>query len=83
MITAGFAGLMVLLMSLMRWSLPAIERPLASDSIEVDLNIQDEIPTKVLGGGGGGGNPVQAPAPPGVAEATPPPPGEKDDLKGH
>ena len=81
MITAGFAGLMVLLMFLMRWSLPAIERPLASDSIEVDLNIQDEIPTKVLGGGGGGGNPVQAPAPPGVAKATPPPPGEKDDSK--
>ena len=81
MITAGFAGMMVLLMFLMRWSLPAIERPIASQGIEVDLNIEDPLPAKILGGGGGGGNPVKAAGHPGIAKATPPPPGVKDESK--
>jgi hypothetical protein len=81
MITAGFAGLMLLLMFLLRWSLPAIELPVAEETIEVALNIPDDPPAKVLGGGGGGGNPVQATGNPGIAKATPPEPGVKEDSR--
>src|SRR5689334_2399409 len=81
MITAGFAGLMVLMMFLLKWSLPVIERPTADESIQVDLNIEDDPPAKVLGGGGGGGNPVQAPAHAGITDPTPPQPGVKEDSK--
>ncbi|HET6994383.1 MAG TPA: hypothetical protein VFI06_05330 [Chitinophagaceae bacterium] len=81
MITAGFAGLMLLLMFFLRWTLPALVQPIADETIEVALNIPDEPPAKVLGGGGGGGNPVQAAGNPGVAKATPPEPGVKEDSK--
>ncbi len=81
MITAGFAGLMVLLMFLLKWSLPAIERPLADEGIEVNLNIEDQLFAKVQGGGGGGGNPVQAAGHAGIADPTPPQPGINEDSK--
>src|SRR5690349_9507903 len=82
MITAGFAGLMVLLMFLLKWSLPVIESPIADSGIEINLNIEEEeSPAKVLGGGGGGGNPVEAPAKAGIADPTPPQPGVKEDSK--
>ncbi|MDP4262945.1 MAG: hypothetical protein Q8941_10465 [Bacteroidota bacterium] len=80
MITAGFAGLMVLLMFLLKWSIPVIEPPIADAGIEVNLNIEDEVPAKVLGGGGGGGNPVQASGPAGTAH-TPPQPGLDEDSR--
>ena len=81
MITAGFAGLMILLMFLLKWSLPVIEAPIADAGIEINLNIEDEVPAKVLGGGGGGGNPVEAPAKAGIADPTPPQPGVKEESK--
>jgi outer membrane biosynthesis protein TonB len=81
MITAGFAGLMILLMFLLKWSMPVIESPIADAGIEVQLNIEDEPPAKILGGGGGGGNPVQAPKAAGIADPTPPQPGVKEDSK--
>src|ERR1700704_1298030 len=81
MITTGFAGLMILLMFLLKWSLPAIEVPIADNGIEINLKIEDEVPAKVLGGGGGGGNPVQAAGHAGIADHTPPQPGVKEDSK--
>ncbi|MEI9810816.1 MAG: hypothetical protein WDO16_24710 [Bacteroidota bacterium] len=80
MITAGFAGLMILLMFLLKWKLPVFEKVIESPGIEVELNLPDEPPTVVAGGGGGGGNPVQASGPAGAAPHSPPPPGE-DDAK--
>jgi hypothetical protein len=71
MITAGFAGLMVLLMFLLKWSLPVIEPPIADTGIEVNLDIPDEVLAKVVGGGGGGGNNVQAAGPSGTAYSPP------------
>lgn len=81
MITAAFAAMMILLMFLVKWSLPVIVSPIAEESIEVNLNIPDDPPAKVLGGGGGGGNDVVAPAPAGVAPHTPPDPGVKDESR--
>ncbi|MES1198030.1 MAG: hypothetical protein ABUL41_02015 [Chitinophagaceae bacterium] len=80
MITTGFAGLMVLLMFLVKWQLPVFERPIADSGIEVQLNLPDEPETRASGGGGGG-NPVQAIAPAGIAPHVPPAPGTKDDAK--
>lgn len=81
MITAGFAGLMILLMFLLKWSLPVIEHPIADMGVEVNLNITDEEIAKVFGGGGGGGNPVQASGPAGPAPYTPPQPGVDEESK--
>jgi len=81
MITAGFAGLMILLMFLVKWSLPDLIKPIAEETIEVNLNIPDDPPAKVLGGGGGGGNPVEAPNKAGPAPHTPPDPGVKEDSR--
>src|SRR5262249_30025597 len=82
MITMGFAGLMILLMFMVKWTLPVIEHPLPTESFEVALNLEEvPPPSKVLGGGGGGGNPVQAPERAGVDRPTPPPPGIKDESK--
>jgi outer membrane biosynthesis protein TonB len=81
MITAGFAGLMILFMFLLKWTMPVIEPPIADLGIEVDLNMPEEIPAKMLGGRGGGGNPVEAPGHKGIADPTPPPPGVKDESK--
>ena len=80
MITAGFAALMILIMFLLKWELPALENIVQEPGIEVELNLPEEpeIPAK---GGGGGGNPVQAIGSPGIAQAAPPTPGEKDDSK--
>jgi hypothetical protein len=81
MITTGFAGLMILLMFLLKWSLPVIERPIADMGVEVNLDITDEEIAKVMGGGGGGGNPVQASGPAGAAPYTPPQPGVDEESK--
>ena len=81
MITAGFAGLMILLMFLLKWSLPSLIKPIAEETIEVNLNIPEDPPAKVLGGGGGGGNPVEAPEKAGPAPHTPPDPGVKEDSR--
>lgn len=80
MITAGFAGLMILLMFLVKWELPVFEKNIDSPGIEVELNLPEEpeIPSK---GGGGGGNPVHAAGPAGVASYSPPQPGVKEDSK--
>src|SRR5689334_16213066 len=79
MITAGFAGLMILLMFLLKWKLPVFERPITETAIEVELNLPEE-PQVVAGGGGGGGNPVQASGPVGTA-STPPNSGTPEEAK--
>lgn len=81
MITAGFAGFMILLMFLLKWKLPVFEKIVETPAIEVELNLPDEPPTPIAGGGGGGGNPVQAPNQAGPAPTTPPAPGEDEDSK--
>lgn len=81
-ITAGFAGLMLLLMFLLKWSMPSFERIVQQPVIEVELTLPDEpLPQTLTDGGGGGGNPVQASGPKGIAPAVPPAPGEPDDSK--
>jgi hypothetical protein len=81
MITAGFAGLMILLMFLLKWKLPIFEKITESPAIEVELNLPDEPPTPVSGGGGGGGNDVAATGPAGVSPYVPPQPGEDEESK--
>jgi hypothetical protein len=81
MITIGFAGLMILLMFLLKWKLPVFEKIVESPAIEVELNLPDEPPTPVSGGGGGGGNPVQASGPAGIAPHVPPQPGIDEDSR--
>lgn len=82
MITAGFAGFMLLLMFLLKWPIPVIEPPVIDQGILVDLNIPEEVlPVTKINGGGGGGNPVEAGGPAGIAKASPPPPGTKDEAK--
>ncbi|MFZ9388753.1 MAG: hypothetical protein ACO25B_12810 [Chitinophagaceae bacterium] len=82
LITAGFAVLLLLLMFLLKWNLPALERIVQSPGIEVELNLPDEpIPQTLADGGGGGGNPVQAAGPAGVSPLVPPAPGDPDDSK--
>ena len=78
MITGGFAGLMVLLMILIKWQLPVFETPVTFNDIEVNINLPEE---KIATGGGGGGNPVQATGSAGIAKEAPDPPGTKEDSK--
>lgn len=80
MITAGFAGLMILIMFLLKWKLPVFENNNEIVGIEVELNLPEE-PEVLADGGGGGGNPVQATGPAGIASYTPPTPGENLDSK--
>jgi hypothetical protein len=80
MITAGFAGLMLLIMFLLRWDLPALVKPPVDNAIEVELNLPEE-PETLADGGGGGGNPVQAAGAPGIAKYVPPTPGENEPSK--
>jgi outer membrane biosynthesis protein TonB len=80
MITAGFAGLFILVMFLLKWKLPVLEKIVEEPGIEVQLNMPDE-PEIISGGGGGGGNPVQAAGPAGAAPPSPPEPSEKGDSK--
>ncbi|HSU28372.1 MAG TPA: hypothetical protein VLJ68_08320 [Chitinophagaceae bacterium] len=79
MITAASAGLIILLMILVKWQLPIIEKPIVDLGVEINLNIPDEV--LAAGGGGGGGNPVHAAGPAGIAPTTPPQPGTKEDSK--
>ena len=81
MITAGFAGLLLLLMFLLKWPLPVFEKISQEPGIEVELNLPEEPPQVVAGGGGGGGNPVEAKDPAGAAPPTPPAPGVNEESK--
>lgn len=80
MVTAGFAGFMILLMFLLKWKTPVFEKTSEEPGIEVLLNLPEE-PEVLAGGGGGGGNPVHAPEPAGAAPPTPPAPGVDEDSK--
>src|SRR5690349_8145671 len=80
MITAGFAGLMILIMFLLKWVLPVFEKPIQESGIEVELKLPEE-PQTLASGGGGGGNPVQAAGAPGIANYTPPAPGLNEPSK--
>lgn len=80
MITAGFAGLFILIMFLLKWKLPVFEKPFQEPGIEVELNLPEEPPV-LASGGGGGGNPVQAAGAPGIANYTPPAPGVNEASK--
>jgi hypothetical protein len=81
-ITAGFALFLLLLMFLLKWSMPTFEKIIQSPGIEVELNLPDEpIPQTLASGGGGGGNPVQASGPAGISPLVPPAPGDPDDSK--
>ncbi len=83
MITAGFAALMILLMFLLKWDLPSIERIVQEPGIEVELNLPPDppLPETKEDGGGGGGNPVQAIGTAGIAPPATPVPGENQDAK--
>lgn len=81
LITAGFAGFMVLLMLFLKWKIPVFEHLTEEPGIEVELNLPEEPPAVLAGGGGGGGNPVEAAGPAGTAPPTPPAPGVEDDSK--
>jgi hypothetical protein len=82
MITAGFAGLLFLLMFFWTWTIPGIIPPPPDEGIMVELNLPEEPPIEIkqVGGGGGGGNPVQAIGEKGTASA-PPQPGTLEDAK--
>ena len=81
MYTLGVAGLIVLIFFMVKMSLPTIDVPIADNTVEVNLNIPDEVaPSIGGGGGGGGGNIVQATGPQGTARSVPQP-GEKEDVK--
>jgi hypothetical protein len=80
MITAGFTALLLLLMFLWSWTIPAILPPEPDQGIFVELNLPEEPPV-VTRGGGGGGNPVEASGKAGIAPYSPPAPGTKDDAK--
>ena len=82
MFTLGVAGLMLLIFFLVKMTLPALEiPPVADNSVEVSLDVPDEIaPVVGGGGGGGGGNNVQASGQRGTAY-SPPQPGEKEDVR--
>jgi len=80
MITGGFAGLMILLMILLKWQLPVFEPIVQEQGIEVELNLPEE-PELLADGGGGGGNPVQAAGNAGIASYTPPQPGTQEDAR--
>ncbi len=83
MITAGFAGLMILLMFLLKWELPTFEKIVQEPGIEVELNLPPDPPEPETAndGGGGGGNPVQAIGTAGVAPPATPVPGENRDAR--
>lgn len=83
MITAGFAGFMILLMFLLKWDLPTFEKIVQEPGIEVELNLPPDPPEpeSLADGGGGGGNPVQAAGPAGVAPPATPVPGENRDAR--
>jgi hypothetical protein len=80
MITAGFAGLMILLMFLLKWELPTLVKPIQDSGIEVEINLPPE-PETLANGGGGGGNPVQATGAAGIAHYSPPTPGVNEASK--
>lgn len=82
MITIGFAGLLILMMFLLRWTIPVFEEQDVPQEMLVELNLPDEPPPplKAAEGGGGGGNEVKAPEKAGTAPYSPPDPGTKDDA---
>lgn len=79
MITAGFAGLLFLLMFLLTWSAPVFIAPHPEEGVLVEMNFEDEHMV-TAGGGGGGGNPVQASGEKGTAY-SPPQPGTNEDSR--
>lgn len=84
LITAGVAGLLMLIMFLWKWPIHELTKPLPDEGIMVELNLPDEpeVPQyAAVSGGGGGGNPVQAAGDPGLAPHTPPVPGVDEDVK--
>ncbi len=82
LITAGFAGFLLLLMFLWKWNMPVFEKLVQDPGIEVELNLPEiPEPETLADGGGGGGNPVQASGEKGIAAYAPPPPGENQDSK--
>ena len=83
LITAGIAGLFIVLMFLLKWGLPPIVKPEPELGVLVELNLPEEelLPPSPQDGGGGGGNPVQAAGPAGIAQPSPPSPGTEDDAR--
>jgi hypothetical protein len=82
MITVGFAGLVILLMFLIKWPIPVFLPQVADLGIEVNIELPEEdYATTRINGGGGGGNPVAAAGPVGAAPYSPPLPGEAETSK--
>jgi hypothetical protein len=81
MITAGFAGLLILLLFLVKWELPVFEKPVQDTLVEINLPDEPEPVIKMRGGGGGGGNPVQAVGIAGTASSQPSPGKADEDAK--
>jgi hypothetical protein len=76
MVTAGFAGLMILIMLFLKWKLPVFEKNIESTGIEVEITLPPDLPEPPQSSneesGGGGGNPVQSAGVAGIASHTPP-----------
>ncbi|MFM2139068.1 MAG: hypothetical protein RJA57_1375 [Bacteroidota bacterium] len=74
--------MLVLLLFLLRWEMPQVEKLVQQPGIEVELNLpEDPLPETEKDGGGGGGNPVQASGTAGMAPAVLPAPGEREDSR--
>jgi hypothetical protein len=82
MITAAFAGLLLLIMFLWSWTIPVLVPEPPDEGVLVELNLPEEPPLPVrTSGGGGGGNPVEASGPAGIAPYSPPAPGTEKEAK--
>lgn len=88
MITGGFAALMIMLMFLLKWSIPQYEIQPQESVLDVEITLPPDPPEPpqqeaAEDAGGGGGNPVTAAGPAGMAPETAPTtskePDETDD----
>ncbi|MEO7924489.1 MAG: hypothetical protein ABIR30_12485 [Chitinophagaceae bacterium] len=75
MITGGFAGLMILMMFLLKWTTPQFEIFSQETGIDVEITLPPDPPEPpqqetAEDAGGGGGNPVTAAGPVGAAPET-------------
>lgn len=83
LLTGGVAGVILLLLILMKLELPEFFPPIPETAVEVELNLGDEGFVDGSGvGGGGGGNPILAAGPAGTYANVPiTPTSSQNDIK--